>query len=374
MDAEEQLHFERFCDSTLSDWQSRGSGTDEDSELIEQIVAYVSTEFGRRKYVLGLAIDFVILAEQVAEYDSTYVPFAKGSTFDNDIEPLYPLVKKTRSGKANTLTLKVGDDKAVIRRTEQQVLETFTMMKRSNYPSAYVYNTGQWDKYKDLLSMTFQLSDDGRLLAVRALFEYGLEQLEKNTYYTRPTIRVRLFESFLEGYKRADKRENGGLTFQALTYGFLIAEYPHLHVLADKVRTGSSRQHRTGDIDLYYGLDLELSAEVKDLGLDADSYTDQIGSFLENIQVSGVSGLVVCQDVDETAFDAIMASQCQVYTDSQLLEVVARWDWQKQDRAVQGYLHYLAHIEQNPKAVQRALEYIKLLDASHSSLDFLEEE
>jgi len=51
--------------------------------------------------------------------------------------------------------------------------------------------------------------------------------------------------------------------------------------------------------------------------------------------------------------------------------LVSLWDWQKQNNAVQGMLHYIAHVEQDPKAVRRLLEFIKEVDPNHDTLTFL---
>jgi hypothetical protein len=56
------------------------------------------------------------------------------------------------------------------------------------------------------------------------------------------------------------------------------------------------------------------------------------------------------------------------------LDHVKSWDWQKQDAAVHGLLHFLAHVEQKPEAVTRLLKFIKSRDLSHSSLVYLKED
>lgn len=166
--------------------------------------------------------------------------------------------------KANTPTLSYKGKREGIRRIEESIVELFHSLNRSGYPSAYVYNTGQWQKYQDLLLACFQLSESARLLLCERLIAFGLVNLPKNSFYARETVRIRLFEEVVKDYERGVQGENGGLVFQAIAYGYIAADRPHLSIIADKVRTGSARQKRFGDIDCYCGLDLGTSIEVKD--------------------------------------------------------------------------------------------------------------
>jgi len=46
-----------------------------------------------------------------------------------------------------------------------------------------------------------------------------------------------------------------------MVFGFLRADNPHLQIEIDKVRTGSKRLQRVGDIDGWEGARLAISAE-----------------------------------------------------------------------------------------------------------------
>jgi hypothetical protein len=59
-------------------------------------------------------------------------------------------------------------------------------------------------------------------------------------------------------------------------------------------------------------------------------------------------------------------------TEQEVLSTVRTWDWRKQDAAVHGMLHYLAHIEQNVQAVNRLLAFISEVDQSHESLVYFQ--
>jgi hypothetical protein len=53
-----------------------------------------------------------------------------------------------------------------------------------------------------------------------------------------------------------------------------------------------------------------------------------------------------------------------------LSSLTATWDWPKQNAVVLGMLHFLAHIEQNPDAVERLLAFISERDPRHDSLTY----
>ena len=81
-------------------------------------------------------------------------------------------------------------------------------------------------------------------------------------------------------------------------------------------------------------------------------------------------GLVIAHAVTPEAAVVIRAAGADCLTLDQISSTVATWDWRKQDAAVHGLLHHLAHVEQNPDAVNRLLAYIRGSDPGHDSLTF----
>ncbi len=321
------------------------------------------------RYILGLALDFVILAQRLAAADPEAKRFRPDLSYENLFQK-YKLITERGESQANTLTLQCGDTQAGIRKTEESVVALFHSLDRTGYPSAYVYNTGQWQKYKDLLVMSFQLSESARYELCQKLFNYGLNELKPNKFFKRSEERGRLFERIVADYPRAHQSENGGLTFQAIAYGFFRADRPHLNFVVDKVRTGSSRQRRFGDIDGYDGLDLDLSVEVKDLHIDTGNLDKQLGTFIGNVEGRGLTGIAFVRDIDAAAKVSLERANVMPLTQGEVLKALQIWDWSKQDSAVSGMLHYLAHVEQNPDAVNRLLEFISRCDPHHSSLAY----
>lgn len=345
--------------------------TPQEQDVIDAVLATVERDFSGKRYILGLALDFSLLAQRLALVDADAKAFRSEITTDILFQH-YERVTEKSGRLANTLTVKYGASTEGIRRIEEQVVKLFHALNRSGYPSAYVYNTGQWHKYPELLLSCFKLSEAGRYSLCTNLVQLGLEKLAENTFFGRQTARPKLFLAIVTEYDRATrKEENGGLVYQAIAYGFIKADRGHLDIIADKVRTGSSRQRRFGDIDGYYGLDLEVSVEVKDLAITAENIERQLGSFVSQAVGNSVNGIAFAASFSGEARQELQKAGITALAQSDLEWIVRGWDWQKQERAVQGILHYLAHIEQNPEATERMLRFIKERDAAHSSLVYL---
>tara|TARA_R110002110_G_scaffold415835_1_gene657236 strand:+ start:66743 stop:67861 length:1119 start_codon:yes stop_codon:yes gene_type:complete len=344
--------------------------SEEEMAVVEECKNYVEGRFSGMRYILGLALDFTILAQKLSGADHEMKEFTPDLE-TGDIFSRYTLVEARGSRKSNTLTLAFNGELYGIRKFEENVANLFHSMDRSDYPSAYVYNTGQWQKYIDLLTSVFMLSESGKYILLQNLIEYGMHMLPKNSFFVREFPRVRLYEKVISEYERGAKGENGGLVYQAIAYGFLAADRPHLSIIADKVRTGSSRQKRFGDIDCYGGLDLETSVEVKDFNVTDAQFAKELSEFCRNCEGNNINGIVFARAFDTAVFETIRDCGVKAITQESLLELVSYWDWEKQDAALKGALHYLAHIEQNPLSVTRLLTFIRSHDPEHDALNYL---
>ena len=311
-----------------------------ETTLIDQVLGYVSERFGRMRYVLGLALDFTLLAQQLSLRDPEAKAHRPTLTLE-DIFNHYSLVKERAGRQANTLSLKHGTQTVGIRKIEESVVDLFGRANRPGYPSAYVYNTGQWHKYQDtLLLPCFQLSEAGRFYLCNALIDFGLANLTENRFFGREVPRVRLFEQILKSYPRSSQQENSGSIFQAIAYGYFNADRPHLSLIVDKTRTGSAKQKRFGDIDGYYGLDLELSVEVKDHHVTAANVATELGEFLAKAGKNGVHGIAVVLSSDQGAADFMQKFGVVPLPLDHMSSEISRWDWRKQDTAVPvSYTH-----------------------------------
>ncbi|TDU18085.1 hypothetical protein C8E00_11413 [Chromohalobacter marismortui] len=351
-------------------YNQNGDISFEELPIIDFCKNYIKERFTFMKYILGLGIDFSILAQRLSEYDVEMKSFTPVLSVE-DIFSRYEMVESRGSRKSNTLTLSFSGKQYGIRKIEESVANLFHSMDRSDYPSAYVYNTGQWKKYTDLLNHVFMLSEPGKHALCKELIDFGIKNLPKNSFYVREVPRVRIFDKVINEYERGVKGENGGLVYQAIVYGFLTADRPHLSIIADKVRTGSSRQKRFGDIDCYSGLDLETSSEVKDFCISNANFDKELGEFCRNCEGNNINGIVFALDFEQSTLNKIREHGVKPISQLKLMELVSYWDWTKQEAALKGVLHYISHVEQNPSAVIRLLEFIKNHDANHESLDYL---
>ncbi|MFN6196922.1 MAG: hypothetical protein ACK58T_48040 [Phycisphaerae bacterium] len=345
----------------------------DDLATLNKIEALVKANFEKltrpARYVLGLAIDFLLQAQELSEVDPE-LQCSRPKLTESDLFKRYSRVTERSGQKSNTLTFNYGGKSVGIRKFEEAVTAFFHAQKRTEYPSAYVYNTGQWAKNTDLLVACFSLSTGGRYIAACNLLGYGLSKLEENKFFGRKSERVRLFEKIIMHYPRGNADENGGLAFQSIANGFFIADRPHLCVVSDKVRTGSARQKRIGDIDCYKGLDLECSVEVKDIQISKDNIERHLRTFANDVADQGVLGIAFVDDLIFGGLPESITKPLVFVTMSDVLKAVKTWDWAKQDIAVHGMLHYLSHIEQSPLAARRLLDFIAQHDPKHASLDF----
>ncbi len=350
----------------LSDFDDRYFGTyflstDRSGQLSSIEVAvvdfcetYVKSRFPKMKYILGLSIDFILLAQSLRNHHAPLSNFDPRRS-EETIFASYPLVLKRREKQANTLTLRYEGKEFGLRKFEELVLSYFNDQRKLGYPSAYVYNTGQWAKFKDLLVAIFQLSAFGRFMLLRSLLQFGNANIKVKKPRFIPKIASGIFERIINSYERSSQNENGGLAFQAIAYGLITVLYGHLNLSASGVRTGSARQQRFGDIDGYEGFSLVVSAEVKDIELSTQNYGKEVGRFVQEIGSSNVRGLVICRSFSVEMADLVKSSAptISILSDAKLLDITSLWDDYLQRKACAGMLHFLANIEHNEFATER---------------------
>lgn len=343
----------------------------EELEAIEAIVGTVESEFessNPSKGILGLALDFLMVAEELSRVDDRLDGFQPSIDRD-DLFTWYDNEAKT--------SLTLGDDTGSysIRSVHNDVIDLFREdLRRTNFPSSPGHHTGEWDRYVEMLEMSFQLTSDGRFEAAQQLFDFGLEYFAARSFETREPPFPDPLKCAWEDYERSHPNEEGGLTYQALSYGYVRTKWPHLSFRASKVRTGSSRQHRYGDIDGYYGPDLMVSVEVKDLPIDESNVNSELGSMMELAERTNVVVVAMCREASDEAVAKLESTGIEVLTDNDLVAAFDLWDYHKQNRAVQGTVHFLGNVEEDPAAVQRFLGFIESVDPNNPALVHLEAE
>lgn len=362
MDANREKYFGQF----FSD-DDRKPLDSPDIEALDrdEFEQYVQSRFSGMAYILGLALDFLLLAQQIAQHDSARRIYSPSLTLE-DVFKSHPLVELRGTRQANTLSLKVDGKTCGIRKLEETVRSFFYSEHRLGYPSAYVYNTGQWKKYEDLLLLAFRMSSRSRYASLIALLDFGGEQIPAAEYSALQAASVGRFEFVLEHYPRSASGENGGLSFQAICFAYVTQAYGHLFISVDKVRSGSARQKRIGDVDAFSGESLVLSFEVKDLDLNEGNCDKEISEFLSKVGKSGVQGGVFCKTVSEGVEAKLKGERIWVLDQRRLVSAIRQWDVIKQDAAINAMAHYLANVEHNEGAVAR-LQHFLIQDYSQDS-------
>ncbi|HET8638235.1 MAG TPA: hypothetical protein VFL96_15400, partial [Acidobacteriaceae bacterium] len=167
------------------------------------------------------------------------------------------------------------------------------------------------------------------------------------------------FRAVLEHFQiTAQKGEPTGASYQGIVFGFIRADNPHLQVEIDKVRTGSKRLQRVGDIDCWEGSRLAISAEVKQFRLKKDNVRD-LEAFGNETGKRGAIGLVVAIAFEDGVRGEIEGLGLRALDRNDLLRIVELWDPLKQRTAVQSLVYYVEHVEKNASLSKRVKDFLK---------------
>ena len=365
-EAIENFLFQFFRDEYEHDLSDISS---EEEQTIETLYQRADELFDTSKGTLGLALDFLMVAENLSQVD----PWLSG--FDSELTSDDVLSHYKQGATKSTLTLKYEGERESIRTVHDNVIDLFREdLQRTNFPSSPGHHTGEWERYQDLLGLSFRLSRTGRYEAAQRLFDLGLERLDKRTVTRRDPPFPQPFLEILRNYERSHPDELGGSAYQAFCYGYVRTEWSHLSLRASKVRVGSSRQNRYGDIDGYLGPDLIISVEVKDRNITESDVESELGTMMTLAEQSTAISIAICRSVSEDAREKIESAGVRLLTDEELEARLEMWDYHKQNRAVQGMIHFFSNIEENPQGTQRLLRFLKDVDPNNPALAHLDEE
>jgi len=340
--------------------------SDDEQEEIDGLLDIVEDQFQSSKGSLGLSLDFLMVAEQISQADRRVAEFEPSVDADTVLD------RYEQASTKSTLTLKRNGTRYGIRSVHEEVTDLFRDdLQRTNFPSAAPHYTGEWERYQDMLGAAFALSRPGRYEVSQRIFDYALDELESKDFAARKPPFPDVMVKILDDYPRSHPDEEGGVVFQAIAYGYVKAEWPHLSWRVDKVHTGSSRQHRYGDIDGYTGPDLMVSLEVKDLSIDATNVESQLGTIMEQASETTSISIAMCEHVSESARETLEDAGAEVISEEGLRHQLRLWDYHKQNEAFQGMIHYLANVEQDPDAVQRLLNFVHDFDPKNRAMAHL---
>ncbi len=301
-------------------------------------------DFARRKFSAGLLMAFVDLFKRLD------VPALEAQDF-SDILKVYPRRTQTSAGKnANTLIVAMPGGGTLSLRPFYNEAENFfrAVNKRFDYPSCAPHATQAWIDYRtwlDALATYSHMELDALRLRVAA---FVLDTL-KSQAFDPSSVKAEppLFQAVLEGFDMtAKKGEPSGAVFQGIVFGFLRADNPHLQIEIDKVRTGSKRLQRVGDIDGWDGARLAISAEVKQFELKPVNVID-LHAFANAIGRRGALGIVVALEFKDDARGQLEALGVKTLDADDLRRIVQFWDPVKQRTATTSLVYYARHVEKN---------------------------
>lgn len=312
--------------------------------------------FPARKFSAGLLMAFIDL------YTELGIPDAGAANY-RDVIDQFPRQTTTSGGKrANTLIVARPDGNTLSLRPFYNAAERFFRAenKRFDYPSCAPHATQAWADYLPWLD-ALATFDAGQLAALRQrVAEYVLSEL-KSQAFDPASVKIEppLFRLLLEGFDMtAQKGEPTGAAFQGIVFGFLRADNPHLQIEIDKVRTGSKRLQRVGDIDGWEGARLAISAEVKQFEIKEEDVSD-LEAFANEVGRRGALGLVAALDFRDGVRDLIENLGVKPLAIDDLLRIVQLWDPLKQRTAVSSLIYYASHVEKNSALAGRIDGFFK---------------
>lgn len=314
------------------------------------------TGFRRRKYTAGLLVSFIDFVQALDVPGSGITTFA-------ELTAKFPQVTTTSRGdSANTLIVEKPGGGTLSLRGFYDAIETYYRAeeKRFDYPSAAPFATGRWADFIPWLE-TLLTATDEELAQLRArVNQFVLDNLKSQAFDPNSVeIEPPLFRLLLERFDLAavSRREPTGASFQGITFGFLRADNPHLQIEIDKVRTGSRRLQRIGDVDGWEGGRLAISAEVKQYHITLAG-VQQLEGFANATGVRGALGVVAALGFDGDARQAVSDMGLIPLDRATMLQIVELWDPIKQRTAVTSFAYYASHVEKNSSLSDRLAAFL----------------
>lgn len=306
--------------------------------------------FQGRKFTAGLLVAFIDFLTELE------VP-SMGLADYNALIAAFPRKLVTSAGKrANTLIIEKPDGKTTSLRGFYNAAERYyrAEQKRFDYPSAAPHATQAWQDYISWLDalVTF---DAMQLATLKGRVNQFVLDTLKSQEFDPAAIEIEppLFKLLLDGFEMtAHKGEPTGASFQGLVFGFLRADNPHLQIEIEKVRTGSKRLQRIGDVDGWEGGRLAISAEVKQFVLKIGNVPD-LESFANATGRRGALGVIAALGFEENVRETLDAMGLISLDTVDLLRIVELWDPIKQRTAVSSFIYYAQHVEKNSSLTER---------------------
>ena len=131
-----------------------------------------------------------------------------------------------------------------------------------------------------------------------------------------------------------------------------------MQIEIDKVRTGSKRLQRVGDIDGWEGGRLAISAEVKQYALAIGSVPDLEG-FANETGRRGTLAVVFSLGFDAGVRRALIDLGLKTVDPGDMIRIVELWDPLKQRTAAMSLVYYVQHVEKNSSLTARLADFLE---------------
>jgi hypothetical protein len=321
----------------------------------DQLFAEFVAAFDDRKFSAGLLMAFIDF------YKTLDIP-ALGAHNCEDVIAAYPKRATTAAGqRANTLIVSKPDGTTLSLRPFYNAAERFfhAEHKRFDYPSCAPHATQVWADYVPWLDSLATYSH-AELDALRSRVATHVLDTLPSQAFDPASVRQEppLFRLILEEFDMTRRRgEKTGAAYQGIVFGFLRADNPHLQIEIDKVRTGSRRLQRVGDIDGWDGARLALSAEVKQFEI-TPSNVPHFADFANATGARGALGIVAALGYRDDARQQVEALGLKALTKDDLVAIVELWDPLKQHTAVSSFVYYVRHVEKNSVLAERLDQFL----------------
>ena len=314
-----------------------------------------TAQFRRRKFVGGLLVAFIDL------FDALEADAVKAPSFNAFLKHFPRMTTTTAGARANTLILQTGDDTKSLRPFYNAAETVFRAEhKRFDYPSCAPHATQAWGDYIPWLDALLVMGTNERARLRHDTLQFVLDELPSHAFDPASVeIDPPLFKMILEKFDmEAKKGEKTGAAFQGIVFGFIRADNPHLQVEIDKVRTGSKRLQRVGDVDAWEGERLAITAEAKQYVIEDKNVSD-LKAFTTEATRRGAIAIVAALDFAEGVRDVLLEQGAEPVSQGDMTRIAALWDPVKQRTAVSSFVFYAKHIEKNASLADRLKQFLK---------------
>ncbi|MHB1549874.1 MAG: hypothetical protein ACYCX6_01570 [Vulcanimicrobiaceae bacterium] len=326
---------------------------------LNDVYAGIEAEFRKsrpRKFLPGLVISFIDFVGNLGI----------AGTFANlsDFYAAFPRQTETSQQQtANTLIVR-RDDKNVSLRPFYNKFERFMRYdeQRLDYPSCAPHATQVWIDYQDWFEVILAASSADLGTFRQKTIDFALDHFPSQAFDPNSIVRESLlFSRLLQDFDFFAKTgEPTGAAYQGAVFALIRADAPHLQVEVDKVRTGSKRVRRVGDVDAWDGDRLIITAEVKHFNFNLED-VGEISGFLDQVRRRGALGIVAALEFTDEAREHLETEGVKPKSLEDMIEIVSLWDHVKQRAAISAFRYYVMHKEANSALAERVSGFLESL-------------